>query len=148
MTIAAILNSKAAQHDRPVISVGPDMSITEVLTVLAQNRIGAVLVCEGDDLVGILSERDIVRALEKDGAGILKYSASKLMTKKPVTVERDETAPRAMELMTEGRFRHLPVVENGALVGLVTLGDVVRKRIEDAEREAEEMRAYVSAPPG
>lgn len=147
MTIAAILNSKAGQNGQSVISVAPNMVISEVLSVLAAHRIGAVLICEGDTLMGIVSERDIVRALEKDGAEILQQTAKKLMTANPITVERDETAPKAMQLMTDGRFRHLPVVENGQLVGLVTLGDVVRKRIEDAEREAEEMRAYVSAPP-
>ncbi|MEM1365982.1 MAG: CBS domain-containing protein [Pseudomonadota bacterium] len=148
MTIAAILNSKADHSSgQSVISVEPDMEISAVLTTLAEHRIGAVLVCQGDALVGIVSERDIVRALEKEGAAILTKSAKALMTADPVTVERDETAPKAMQLMTDGRFRHLPVVENGKLVGLVTLGDVVRKRIEDAEREAEEMRAYVSAPP-
>ncbi|MEO0495940.1 MAG: CBS domain-containing protein [Pseudomonadota bacterium] len=145
MTIAAILADKAKASDQSVISIGPDMPVSEVLTVLAKHRIGAVLVLNGDAIVGILSERDIVRALERDGAAILAKSAKHLMTADPVTVEYNESTAQAMAIMTDGRFRHLPVVQDGALVGLVSIGDVVRKRIEDAEREAEEVKAYVAA---
>lgn len=144
MTIAAILNEKTDQQGGPVISVEPNMAIKDVLAVLAENRIGAVLVMSGDKLEGILSERDIVRSLYSDGADILSRTAKSLMTANPTTVARNETVPKAMSLMTDGRFRHLPVVEDGKLVGLVSIGDVVRKRIEDAEREAEEVKAYVN----
>ncbi len=141
MTIAAILKNKG--HD--VISVGPGQTVSEVAALLGAKRIGAVLVLgQGQDLVGIISERDIVKALARHGASTLDLTVDQLMTRELKTATPQTTVPEAMEMMTTGRFRHLPVLDHGALVGLISIGDVVKTRIMQQEHEVDSLRAYVS----
>jgi CBS domain-containing protein len=141
MTLKGILKEKPFA----VISVTTATSISEVIDVLAEKRIGAVLVTdEAGEMQGILSERDIVRSLAKHAAGTLALTARDLMTPSPTTASPSATVADAMEMMTEGRFRHLPVVENGKLLGLVSIGDVVKSRISQQEHEVDSLRAYVT----
>jgi CBS domain-containing protein len=141
MTLKAILKGKPAD----VFSVMPGTPISKVVDVLAEKRIGAVLVVdEGGRLQGILSERDIVRTLASRAADTLALTAANLMTKMPTTATPETTVVHAMELMTDGRFRHLPIIDNGALVGLVSIGDVVKARLMQQEHEVDSLRAYVA----
>lgn len=142
MSVASILDRKG----RSVVTVARETSLAELCDVLATRKIGAVVVVEdGDRIVGILSERDIVRAIARDGAKALGAPAGTYMTADVITAQERETTHQVMLKMTAGRFRHLPVARDGRLVGLISIGDVVKRRIEEAEREAEEMRAYISA---
>lgn len=142
MTVKQILDVKG----REVVTVHSSMTTIEAARFLSDKKIGAVVVSDnGTDIAGILSERDIVRAAAKRGADCLEAPVSSIMTKKVTTVSEDRTITQIMEIMTNGRFRHLPVAENGKLVGIVSIGDVVRRRIEDAEREAEEIKAYIAS---
>ena len=141
MILQAILANKPAGY----VAVPPDMRISAVIAVLAEKHIGAVLVVGPEnDLVGILSERDVVRSLSVRAAATLYLTAAELMTPNPATVSRATTVEEAMELMTNGRFRHLPVLENGGLVGLVSIGDVVKARIDQQTYEVETLRTYVA----
>jgi CBS domain-containing protein len=140
MTLKSILKHKPAGY----VAVSPDARVTDVLAVLAEKHIGAVLVTDDGKLVGILSERDVVRSLAQNGAATLEMTAAALMTKNPSTATPDFTVTQAMELMTEKRFRHLPILENGALTGLVSIGDVVKAVIEQSQQEVETLRTYVA----
>ncbi len=141
MVIAGILKGKGGV----ILSVSPDASVADVVQTLASNRIGAVLVVAGSGtLMGILSERDIVRSLAENGAGTLDRTASDLMTSDVTTASPQTTVGEAMELMTTGRFRHVPVLDDGRLVGLVSIGDVVKAKIADAEHEVDSLRSYVA----
>jgi CBS domain-containing protein len=140
MTLKAILKYKPAGF----IAVAPDARISEVVTILAEKHIGAVLVTDGTQLVGILSERDVVRSLAEQGASTLDQPASALMTSNPSTATPEITVEQAMGLMTIGRFRHLPIIENGQLTGLVSIGDVVKAMIEQSQQEVETLRTYVA----
>ncbi|MBV9783321.1 MAG: CBS domain-containing protein [Acidisphaera sp.] len=143
MTIAGILKHKAGAHE--VVCVRPEDSVTEVVRVLNDKRIGAVLVQDASEqVVGILSERDIVRSLAANGAKTLDMSASQLMTRHIRTATPRTTVVEAMAMMTEGRFRHVPVLEDGRLVGLVSIGDVVKTRIREQESEVDSLKAYVA----
>jgi CBS domain-containing protein len=140
MKLAAILKQKSGAP----ISVTTGASISDVVHVLAEKRIGAVLVVDGkDELVGILSERDIVRSLDKKAGATLELTAADLMTHSPTTTSPDASVADAMEIMSDGRFRHLPVMEGGKLIGLVSIGDVVKARIDQQEHEVDSLRAYV-----
>jgi len=140
MKLSVILKNKPAA----IISVLPETSITGVVNVLAEKRIGAVLVIDSTEkLVGILSERDIVRTLAKHAANTFTMTASQLMTPNPTVTSPHNTVAEAMEIMSDGRFRHLPVVDNGKLMGLVSIGDVVKARIDQQEHEVDSLRAYV-----
>jgi CBS domain-containing protein len=141
MTVAAILKHKGNR----VTSVGPSTSIAQVTIVLSEHRIGAVLVVDEDThLLGIVSERDIVRCLAANGAGGLAMTAGQLMTKAMQFAHPGTTVAEAMATMTEGRFRHLPVVDHGDLVGMVSIGDVVKSIITQREHEVESLVAYVA----
>jgi len=141
MTVKQILDQKG----RDVVTVNPAMGTEEAVRFLADNKIGAVIVTgPGGKIAGILSERDIVRAVASKGAKALAAPISSFMTAKVTTCGEDYTINQVMELMTNGRFRHLPVEKDGALVGVISIGDVVRRRIEDVEREAEEIKAYIA----
>jgi CBS domain-containing protein len=139
MKLAAILKHKTGAP----IAVTPATTISDVVHVLAEKRIGAVLVLDGDSLVGILSERDVVRSLAKQAGATLDLTAGDLMTHAPTTTSPDSSVADAMEIMSDGRFRHLPVMENGKLIGLVSIGDVVKARIDQQEHEVDSLRAYV-----
>jgi Predicted signal-transduction protein containing cAMP-binding and CBS domains len=141
MTVRQILDEKG----REVVTVSPTMTTEEAARHLAEHRIGAVIVTGvSGKISGILSERDIVRAMAAKGAAALSAPISSIMTANVVTCSEEHTVNQVMELMTNGRFRHLPVEKAGRLVGIISIGDVVRRRIEDVEREAEEIKAYIA----
>ncbi|BDA84922.1 inosine-5-monophosphate dehydrogenase [Aureimonas sp. SA4125] len=141
MTVRKILEEKG----RDVFTMDPDATLVEAAKAMAQKRIGAiVLLDEAGDLAGVLSERDIVRVVGTRGADCLGERIASVMTVEVVTCSEDTTVNEVMEIMTRGRFRHLPVIQAGKLTGMVSIGDIVKRRIEDAEREAEEMRSYIS----
>jgi CBS domain-containing protein len=143
MTIAAILHHKG----NDIVSVGPHASIAEVCLTLAEHRIGAVPVTDDTDqrhILGMLSERDIVRVIATHGAAALAMTVDQVMTHQIRTASPRVTVNEAMAMMTEGRFRHLPILDGERLVGLVSIGDVVKARIETVEQEAESLKAYVA----
>jgi CBS domain-containing protein len=141
MTIAKILRMKGSR----VISVGTQDDAGQISRTLSENRIGAVLVRDGGgDVLGIVSERDIVRCLAMHGAEAVTLSAASLMTRALHTVTPQTMVTEALSLMTDRRVRHLPVMaEDGSLAGLVSIGDLVKARIDEALHEAEELRHYV-----
>jgi CBS domain-containing protein len=141
MILSHILKSKPPGF----IAVTPEMLISGVIAVLAEKRIGAVLVIDADQhLAGILSERDIVRSLASRAAGTLSLTAADLMTPHPTTASPATTVEQAMEIMTDGHFRHLPILEKDQLVGLVSIGDVVKARIDQHQHEVDTLRTYVA----
>ena len=141
MTVAGILKHKGDD----IVAVRPTDTIARVAEVLTDRRIGAVLVRDSaEQLLGIVSERDIVHALAAHGARTLGMTAGQLMTRVLHTVTRDTTVPEAMSLMTEQRIRHLPVLEGGYLIGLVSIGDVVKARVTQQECEVDSLKAYVA----
>lgn len=140
-TVAAILKHKGYQ----VSTVDPTQRISEVVQVLADRRIGAVLAIDNQDqMLGIVSERDIVRSLAANGARTLDMTAGQLMTRAVQVAHPDTTVAEAMRLMTAGRFRHLPVVDHDTLVGLISIGDVVKARIVEQETAVDSLTAYVA----
>lgn len=142
MTVGAILADKG----KNVITASTDASVNDVVGLLTKHKIGAIIVTDGAGAVcGIISERDIVRDIGRHGSDILNGAVSKCMTSKVISASPMDTIDKAMEIMTKGRFRHLPVMEKGALVGLISIGDVVKRKIEQAEREAEDIRNYIAA---
>ena len=140
MTVAAILKHKG--HD--IASVRPATTIAEVTRLLSDRRIGAVIVHDSEQLLGIVSERDIIHGLAANGAKVLEMTAGQLMTRALKTATPQTTVPEAMAMMTAGRFRHMPVIENGALIGIVSIGDVVKARIMEQEHEVDSLKAYVA----
>ena len=141
MNVAIVL----AQKGREVATVSPRALLADAIQDLAARKIGALVVVEGNNrIVGIVSERDIVRALAKNGAGALDRPVDTVMTRDVVTCGERDTINSVMTRMTRGRFRHLPVVAGGRLAGIVSIGDVVKARIEEVEREADEMRSYIA----
>ena len=141
MTVAAILKHKG--YD--VASVRPTTTVADLARLLADRRIGATVVQDATDaLLGIVSERDIVGALAANGAGALEMTAGQLMTRALKTVTPQTTVAEAMQIMTHGRFRHLPVIDHGALIGIISIGDVVKARIMQQEHEVDSLKAYVA----
>jgi len=140
MTVKAILSRKGNE----VITIEPTVTLSAAVQVLAERRIGAVLVV-GDDgqVAGILSERDIVRALAQRGPGALQEAVGQVMTRKVVTCSESDTVAEIMERMTKGKFRHLPVIERGKLAGVVSIGDVVKYRLEEMEHESNALKEYI-----
>ena len=141
MTIGAILRERTGA----VISARPGDAVRAVIDLLAQNRIGAVPVIEDDMVVGIFSERDIVRLLSSYGPDALDRSLDEVMTKSPVTCDSDMAVIGALSQMTQKRIRHLPVVYGGKMVGFVSIGDLVKYRIDKIEAEAAAMRDYIAS---
>ena len=141
MTVARIL----AEKGDSVVTLPPHRTIDEAIHLLAEKRIGALVVGDAEGrVIGILSERDVMRALASEGASALDRPISHHMTTKVVTCTRRASIEDVMETMTEGRFRHLPVVEEGRLVGVVSIGDVVKRRIATVEAEPQAMRDYIT----
>ncbi|WP_294171895.1 CBS domain-containing protein [uncultured Sphingomonas sp.] len=139
MTIAAVLGHKG----REVATVEPGASLQAAAAELARRRIGALLVMEGGQIAGILSERDIIGCLAAHGADLTHRMVGDAMTADVITVEPSLPVLAALALITRRRVRHLPVVDGGALVGIVSIGDLVKFRMERIEAEADAMRAYI-----
>ena len=141
MTVEHILKSKGNR----IISVDEGASVMEALAVLKENRIGAVLVMSSSNrIAGVLSERDVVRGLVDGGADLLDSPVSGLMTRDVITCKPADSIDAVMALMTEKRIRHLPVMDGGALSGVITIGDVVKQRIAEAEHEADALKEYIA----
>lgn len=141
MSVSHILKSKG----RDVITVAPTASVAAVAEILAKRRIGAVVVSsDGAKIQGIVSERDVVRCLAEKGAACLALPVEGIMSRNVKTCEEGDSEIEIMALMTENRIRHLPVVAAGKLAGMISIGDVVKSRIEAIEREAENMKAYIA----
>ena len=140
MTIAALLQKRA---DVSIISVAPEMPVRDVLALLADKRIGAVPVIAEERVVGIMSERDMIYGLRREGSSFLDQPVRKAMTSEVITVSSDVTLLEALGMMTRRRVRHLPVVDDGVIVGFVSIGDLVKARMEKIESEAAAMREYI-----
>jgi|SRR5581483_2279317 CBS domain-containing protein len=139
MTVRAVLESKGYN----IVTVEPSTTVRAAVKLLSERRIGAVLAMADGRIAGILSERDIVRVLGERGAKILDEKVEAVMTRKVVTCRPVDTVAAIMEKMTEGKFRHLPVVDDGKIVGLISIGDVVKRRVMEYEREQEALRDYI-----
>ncbi|MEE9315377.1 MAG: CBS domain-containing protein [Rhizobiaceae bacterium] len=141
MSVAEILANKG--HD--VITAKASDTLETVSKTLAEKKIGAVMVLKDNgDVCGISSERDIVRLIAKHGASALGKNISDCMTKNIISCDESDSINQAMEKMTQGRFRHLPIMKNGKLVGIISIGDVVKRKIEQVERDAEELKRYIA----
>lgn len=141
MTVASILHHKG--HD--VASVAPATRIPDIAIALAERRIGAVLVQDAaHHLLGIVSERDIVRCLARDGQACLDKSAAQIMTTALHTAKPETTTEQAMTIMTNNRVRHLPVLDEGELIGLVSIGDIVKARLDEQAQQVDSLSAYVA----
>jgi CBS domain-containing protein len=141
MTIRAILSSKGSD----VVSIGSDMRVSDAVALLAEKRIGAVPVVDGGVVVGIFSERDVVYSVAKNGAAALDARIGDVMTSPAMTVDPDSAVMAGLSLMTRRRVRHLPVVEGNRIVGFISIGDLVKYRIERIESEAAAMRDYIAS---
>jgi CBS domain-containing protein len=140
MTVKTILQNKGGD----VVSIEPGATLREAVELLTERRIGALVVTGADRrLVGIISERDIVRTLARHGAAALDLPVTEAMTRKVVTCGLAETVSSVMERMTSGKFRHVPVIERDRLAGIVSIGDVVKFRLEEMERESSALRDYI-----
>jgi CBS domain-containing protein len=140
MNVKAILAAKGGE----IVCIEPTADLAAASQLLCANRIGAVLIRgAGGHIAGILSERDIVRALSEHGAAALSLPVGQVMTREVATCAEDETIASIMERMTTGKFRHMPVVTKGKLIGLVSIGDVVKQRVEEIERESDALRDYI-----
>jgi CBS domain-containing protein len=140
MTVQAILSRKGTN----IVTVDPNASVADAVKLLATHRIGAVVATGADRrIVGILSERDIVRTLGEKGAGALQMPIAEVMTRKVVTCNASDTISALMEQMTAGKFRHVPVVEQDRLVGIISIGDVVKWRVQEMEQESAALHDYI-----
>lgn len=136
-----ILKSKGGS----VVTLGDGATLDEAIELLAERNIGAVLVMSGDTIAGILSERDIMRVLAGAPTGFRATSVREVMTADVATRAADDTVMDLLQLMTERRFRHVPIVEDGKLLGLISIGDAVKARIAEVEGEAEALKSYITA---
>lgn len=138
------VNDLLATKGRDVATVGGETMIVDAIDAMSKRHIGALVILDGDTVTGIFSERDLVRGLAENGHECLNSPVSTMMTRKVLTCSGDDTIQYLMELMTENRFRHLPVIEDGKLAGIVSIGDVVKERLREAVSEAEAMRDYIT----
>ena len=141
MSIAAILGSKGSD----VATIGADASVTDAVALLGDRKIGALPVVDGDQISGIISERDIIYCLKEHGSETLEWPVSRVMTAPAITAAPETEVLAALGMMTQKRIRHLPVVSGGRIAGIVSIGDLVKFRIERIEQEAEAMRAYIQS---
>ena len=139
MTVRAILDTKG-HH---ILNVEPEAALAAAVKILGERKIGAVLVMSHGRIEGILSERDIVRVLAERGAAVLDEPVSNVMTRKVVSCRQNDTVAAIMEIMTLGKFRHLRVVEGERVVGLISIGDIVKWRVQEYENEQEALRQYI-----
>jgi CBS domain-containing protein len=141
--VSSVLKHKG--HD--VVTVAPQQTVSRVVRVLAENRIGAVpVINEEGQLVGIISERDIIRGMAEHADAVVTLRADQLMTREVKTCSSEDQLVDIMEVMTLQRIRHLPVIQNGALHGIISIGDVVKQRLEEVQSDAEELRRYIRSP--
>ena len=141
MTVARILSEKG----REVFTTQPHRTLKEVIDLLASKGVGAVVVSDAlMSVLGILSERDVVRVIAQYGAAALDDPVSRHMTAKVITVTRGDTIDHVMQTMTEGRFRHVPVVEDGRLIGIISIGDVVKRHVNMIDSERQALREYIA----
>lgn len=142
MAVAHILRQKGTS----VVTVEPGDSVQTIVDMLARHRIGAVVVVDGHGgIAGIVSERDVVRAMVGDAASVMSKTAKDIMTSKVRTCSPTDSEADLMQMMTESRIRHLPVVANGRVAGMISIGDVVKLRIESMEAEADQMKTYIAS---
>ena len=141
MTVAAILENRSPE----IVTVSRDTLVRDAATLLSERRIGAVPVVDADSVVGIMSERDIIHCLVREGAAVLDWTVDRIMTAPAITVEPHKSALAALSLMTNRRIRHLPVVERGRMIGIVSIGDLVKYSLDKIESEAEAMRNYIQS---
>jgi CBS domain-containing protein len=141
MTLATILQQRSGE----VIQATPETPVRSVVQLFADHRIGAVPVVQDGQVVGIMSERDVIYSLARDGAAILEWPVERVMTQPAITVESSLSPLTGLSLMTRRRIRHLPVVDDGRMVGFISIGDLVKARIDMIESEAEAMRAYIAS---
>lgn len=143
--MSIIVKNMLDAKGRDVVTVNPEKTVLEVAGILTEKRIGAVVVTGVEGRVtGIFTERDIVRALNVKGAAVLDQPISSVMTVNVQRCREDTTVNQLMEMMSSGRFRHVPVEEGGKLVGIISIGDVVKSRIREVELEAEQIKAYIA----
>ena len=140
MRIADVLRNKGSA----VATISPETTVTELLAGMAQHNIGAMVVMGPDGLVGIVSERDVVRRLNERGADLLRQPVSEIMTSVVVTCAPGDAVDMLTGLMTENRVRHVPVITNGQLAGIVSIGDVVKTRMEELKAEQEQLQTYIT----
>jgi CBS domain-containing protein len=141
MTVARILDAKG----RDVFTTQPHCTLKEVVDLLAAKGVGAVVVSDASrSVLGILSERDVVRVIARDGAAALEDHVSRHMTPKVITVTVDDTIDHVMQTMTAGRFRHVPVVDGGRLIGIISIGDVVKRHVNALDSERQALREYIA----
>ena len=141
MKVSNLLSMKG----RKVVTVQPSDTVAAAAKILGENRFGVVVVStDGDSIAGIVSERDIVRELGVLGADLLNKPVSEIMTSTVRTCNEDDTVERLMQIMTEHKFRHLPVTEDGKLIGLISIGDIVKVRVRQLEHEADQLERYIS----
>lgn len=138
MTVSAAMRSRC-----DVVTVTPQETVWHVLELLADERIGAVPVLEGERIVGVMSERDLIYALRTNGAAVMEWTVDRVMASPVLTVAPDTTVLVALSMMTRRRVRHLPVAEGDRVVGFVSIGDLVKWRLDQIEQEAAAMRAYI-----
>lgn len=141
MLVAEILKDKG----HAVYAIRPDLRLSDACVELERRRVGALIVCDDDKVVGVLSERDVVKAVARDGQAALDRPISELMTTEVVFAAPAETVAVLMGRMTDRRIRHLPVLTDGRLSGVISIGDVVKCQIAEAEHEAESLRSYIAA---
>lgn len=140
MNVAAILKAKGSE----VVTVDPATTLGEVTTLLSERRIGAVVVLQDRKVIGIVSERDVVKTIARIGASALTTPVREAMTSRIITCGLNDSIDELMDSMTAGRFRHLPVIENGELAGIVSIGDVVKHRIAETVMETEALKLYIA----
>lgn len=141
MLVAEILKDKGGE----VFSIAPDTTLSDACAELDRRRVGALIVCDGDTVAGVISERDVVKAISTDGATALSRPVSTYMTRDVIFAEPGETVAILMGRMTDRRIRHLPVLKDKRLTGVISIGDVVKCQIAAAEHEAESLRTYIAA---
>lgn len=140
MQVSKLIEGRSKED---IVSCSPDITLREAVRILAEKRIGALPVVNGDQVVGIVSERDVLYCLAAEGEGGLAKGVREVMTTPVTTVDCTASCDEAMALMTAGRFRHLPVVEQGVMCGFLSIGDLVKSRLDEVSHEADAMRDYI-----
>ena len=140
MQVGKLIEGRASSE---IVSCTVDVSLREAVRLLAERRIGAMPVMEGGSVVGIVSERDVLYCLAREGEATLAKSVRDVMTSPPITISRDDDCEAALALMTRRRIRHLPVVDGTAMIGFLSIGDLVKSRIDEVSHEAAAMRDYI-----